>query len=34
LLTPEGAGHGSQGKDAAPAEKAVLAFFDKQLKKQ
>ncbi len=33
LLTLEGAGHGFKGKDAERAEKAMLAFFDKHLKK-
>jgi acetyl esterase/lipase len=32
LLTLRGAGHGFRGKDAETAEKAMLAFFDKQLK--
>ncbi len=32
LLTLEGAGHGFQGKDAATAEKAMLAFFARHLK--
>jgi acetyl esterase/lipase len=32
LLTLQGAGHGFRGKDAATAEQAMLAFFDKQLK--
>lgn len=34
LLTLEGAGHGFKGKDAEAAEKALLAFFDKHLKKK
>lgn len=34
LLTLEGAGHGFKGKDADAAEKAMLAFFDKHLKKK
>ena len=34
LLTLEGAGHGFKGKDAETAEKAMLAFFDKRLKKK
>lgn len=34
LLTLEGAGHGFKGKDAETAEKALIAFFDKQLKKK
>lgn len=34
LLTLEGAGHGFKGKDAETAEKAMLAFFDKHLKKK
>jgi len=34
LLTLEGAGHGFKGKDAETAEKALFAFFDKQLKKK
>ena len=33
LLTLEGAGHGFRGKDAETAEKAMIAFFDKHLKK-
>jgi acetyl esterase/lipase len=33
LLTLEGAGHGFKGKDAETAEKALIAFFDKHLKK-
>lgn len=33
LLTLPGAGHGFKGKDAETADKALLAFFDKQLKK-
>jgi acetyl esterase/lipase len=33
LLTLEGAGHGFGGKDAEKAEKAMIAFFDKHLKK-
>ncbi len=33
LLTLEGAGHGFKGKDAETAEKALIAFFDKKLKK-
>ena len=33
LLTLEGAGHGFKGKDAETADKAMLAYFDKQLKK-
>jgi acetyl esterase/lipase len=33
LLTIEGAGHGFKGKDAETAEKAMIAFFDKHLKK-
>jgi len=32
LLTLEGAGHGFKGKDAETADKAMLAYFDKQLK--
>jgi acetyl esterase/lipase len=32
LLTLEGAGHGFKGKDAETAEKAMIEFFDKQLK--
>jgi acetyl esterase/lipase len=32
LLTLRGAGHGFRGKDAETAERAMLAFFDKQLK--
>lgn len=34
LLTLDGAGHGFKGKDAETADKALLAFFDKQLKKK
>ena len=34
LLTLEGAGHGFKGKDAEAAEKAMLAFFAKHLKKK
>lgn len=33
LLTLEGAGHGFRGKDAETAEKAMIAFFDRHLKK-
>ncbi len=33
LLTLEGAGHGFKGKDAETADKAMLAYFDRQLKK-
>jgi acetyl esterase/lipase len=33
LLTLEGAGHGFKGKDAETAEKALIEFFDKHLKK-
>ena len=33
LLTLKGAGHGFKGEDARTAEKALLAFFDKHLKK-
>jgi dipeptidyl aminopeptidase/acylaminoacyl peptidase len=33
LLTLKGAGHGFRGKDAETAEKALLAFFDRHLKK-
>jgi acetyl esterase/lipase len=33
LLTLQGAGHGFKGEDAARAEKAMLDFFDRQLKK-
>ena len=32
LLTLKGAGHGFRGKDAETAERAMLAFFDSQLK--
>jgi sugar lactone lactonase YvrE len=32
LLTLEGAGHGFKGDDAAKAEAALFAFFDRQLK--
>ena len=34
LLTLEGAGHGFKGRDAERAEQAMLAFFDKHLKKK
>lgn len=34
LLTLEGAGHGFKGEDADKAEKAMLAFFAKHLKKK
>jgi acetyl esterase/lipase len=34
LLTLEGAGHGFSGKDAETAEKAMIAFFDRHLKKK
>ena len=34
LLTLEGAGHGFKGKDAEASDKALIAFFDKQLKKK
>lgn len=34
LLTLEGAGHGFKGKDAEASEKALIAFFDKHLKKK
>ena len=33
LLTLEGAGHGFKGDDAGRAQQAMLAFFDKQLKR-
>ena len=33
LLTLEGAGHGFKGKDAETAQKAMIDFFDKHLKK-
>jgi len=33
LLTLQGAGHGFKGDDAVKAEKAMLEFFDKHLKK-
>ena len=33
LLTLQGAGHGFKGKDAETAEAALVAFFDKHLKK-
>lgn len=33
LLTLPGAGHGFKGKDAETAEAALMAFFDKRLKK-
>jgi dipeptidyl aminopeptidase/acylaminoacyl peptidase len=34
LLTLDGAGHGFKGKDAETAEKAMIAYFDKYLKKK
>jgi acetyl esterase/lipase len=34
LLTLQGAGHGFKGKDAETAEAALIAFFDKHLKKK
>ncbi len=34
LLTLQGAGHGFKGADADAAEKAMVAFFDKHLKKK
>jgi acetyl esterase/lipase len=34
LLTLEGAGHGFKGKDAEAAEKAMLAFFARHLKRK
>lgn len=34
LIKLEGAGHGFKGKDAETAEKAMIAYFDKQLKKK
>jgi acetyl esterase/lipase len=34
LLTLEGAGHGFKDKDAQTAEKALIAFFDRHLKKK
>jgi acetyl esterase/lipase len=34
LLTLEGAGHGFKGKDAEAADKALVEFFDRQLKKK
>jgi len=34
LLTLDGAGHGFKGKDAETAEAALVAFFDKHLKKK
>ena len=33
LLTLDGAGHGFKGKDAETADKALVAYFDKRLKK-
>ena len=33
LLTLEGAGHGFQGADAAKAEAALIAYFERRLKK-
>jgi hypothetical protein len=33
LLTVEGAGHGFKGADAEKAEKALITYFDQQLKK-
>ena len=32
LLTLEGAGHGFQGADAAKAEAALIAYFERRLK--
>lgn len=34
LIKLEGAGHGFKGKDAETAEKAMIAYFDKMLKKK
>ena len=34
LLTLEGAGHGFKGKHAETADQALLAFFDRHLKKK
>jgi hypothetical protein len=34
FLTMEGAGHGFRGVDAEKAEKAMLAFFAKHLKRK
>jgi acetyl esterase/lipase len=34
LLTMEGAGHGFRGQDAKKADEAMLAFFEKHLKKK
>ena len=34
LIKLEGAGHGFKGKDAETAERAMIAFFDKHLKKK
>ncbi len=34
LLTLDGAGHGFKGKNAETADKAMIAFFDKHLKKK
>lgn len=34
LLTLDGAGHGFKGADAEKAEKALMAFFDRHLKKK
>ncbi len=34
LIKLEGAGHGFKGKDAETAEKAMIAYFDKHLKKK
>ncbi len=34
LLTLEGAGHGFKGDDATRAERAMIAFFDRHLKKK
>jgi acetyl esterase/lipase len=34
LLTLKGAGHGFKGKDAETADQALMAFFDKHLKKK
>ena len=33
-LTLPGAGHGFKGEDAAKADEALFAFFDKHLKKK
>ncbi len=34
LHSVEGAGHGFKGKDAETAQKVMIEFFDRQLKKK